>query len=145
VGANRERMRAALARDPDLRAAAERAAAVHRALRERHAVPMPRGLRRRLLGIPAPRARRAPFWLVPAGALAGAAAVAIAVWLARESAPPPDERVAALAEFELAMQYLNKSARITQREVTGAVGNGLRNAWVASRQSIEKSTKDNGG
>jgi hypothetical protein len=146
AGAQRERMRAALERDPALRAAAERAVAVHRALREQAATPMPKGLRRRLLAIPSPPARASLRWALPAAVAAGTAAVAITVWLAQPSAPPePDPRVAAIADFELAMHYLNKSARMTQVEVTGAVGAGLRDAWAVSRESLEKSTKENGG
>ena len=43
TGAQRERMRAALERDPGLRAAAERAVAVYRTLREQSAAPLPKG------------------------------------------------------------------------------------------------------
>lgn len=147
TGAQRERMRSALERDPALRAAAERAVAVHRALREQAAAPLPKGLRRRLLAIPSPPPSRQLRWALPAAVAAGTAAVAVAVWLAQSSTPPPatDPRLAAIADFELAMHYLNKSARLTQVEVTGAVGAGLRDAWAVSRESLEKSTKENGG
>jgi anti-sigma factor RsiW len=142
--ANRERMRAALQRDPQLRAAAERAAAVRRALREALPAPLPRGLRRRLLAIPA---RSGRVW-GPRFALAvaaGVAALAVAVWWQRPVEPTLDERVAALADLELAMHYIQKSARFTQSEVTGAVDSGLQGAWARSRESLERSTKENGG
>jgi len=142
--ANRERMRAALQRDPQLRAAAERAAAVHRALREAPTAPLPRGLRRRLLAIPARPGRAVwPRFALPVAA--GVAALAVAVWWQRPIEPTLDERVAAVADFELAMHYLQKSARITENGVTGAVGSGLQGAWATSRESLERSTKENGG
>ena len=141
--ANRERMRAALQRDPQLRAAAARAAAVQRALRGVAPAPLPRGLRRRLLAIPARPGRVWPRFALPVAA--GVAALAVAVWWQRPVVPPPDERVAAIADFELAMQYLHESARFTQSEVTGAVGSGLHGAWAQSRESLERSTKENGG
>ena len=141
--ANRERMRAALQRDPRLRAGVERAAAVHRALREALPAPLPRGLRRRLLAIPARRGRVWPRFALPVAA--GVAALAVAVWWQRPVEPTFDERVAAVADFELAMHYLQKSARITENGVTGAVGSGLQGAWATSRESLERSTKENGG
>jgi ferric-dicitrate binding protein FerR (iron transport regulator) len=142
--ANRERLRAALQRDPQLRAAAERAAAVHRALREAAPAALPRGLRRRLLAIPARPGRAVwPRFALPVAA--GVAALAVAVWWQRPIEPTLDERVAAIADFELAMQYLHESARFTESEVTGAVGSGLQDAWTQSRESLERSTKENGG
>jgi anti-sigma factor RsiW len=141
--ANRERMRAALQRDPRLRAAAERAAAVHRALREALPAPLPRGLRRRLLAIPARPGRVWPRFALPVAA--GVAALAVAVWWQRPVEPSLDERVAAVADFELAMHYIHKSARITENGVTGAVGSGLQGAWATSRDALERSTKENGG
>ena len=141
--ANRERMRAALQRDPRLRAAAERAVAVHRALCKPVPASLPCGLRRRLLAIPARPGRVWPRFALPVAA--GVAALAVAVWWQRPVVPPPDERVAAIADFELAMQYLHESARFTQSEVAGAVGSGLQDAWTVSRESLERSTKENGG
>jgi anti-sigma factor RsiW len=141
--ANRERMRAALQRDPRLRAAAERAAAVHRALREAAPAPLPRGLRRRLLAIPARRGSVWPRFALPVAA--GVAALAVAVWWQRPVEPTLEERVAAVAELELAMHYIHKSARLTRSEVTGAVDSGLQGAWTLSRESLERSTKENGG
>jgi ferric-dicitrate binding protein FerR (iron transport regulator) len=146
--ANRERMRAALERDPRLRAATERAAAVHRALREPPPAALPRGLRRKLLAIPTRPERMAwPRFALPVAI--AVAALAVALWWHRPvEVPgelPVDERMAAIADFELAMSYLHKSARLTESEVTGAVGSGLQDAWTLSRESLERSTKENGG
>jgi anti-sigma factor RsiW len=141
--ANRERMRTALQRDPQLRAAAGRAAAVQRALREAAPAPLPRGLRRRLLAIPARRGSVWPRFALPIAA--GVAALAVAVWWQRPVEPTLEQRVAAVAELELAMHYIHKSARLTQSGVTGAVGSGLQDAWTVSRESLERSTKENGG
>ena len=72
-GESRARMAAAIAADPQLAAAAERAAAVQRALRALPHERVPAGLRRRLLAIPAGSAgARRSFWL-PAMASAAAA------------------------------------------------------------------------
>lgn len=143
TGANRERLQALLASDTRLKAAAARAVAVRRALRA-SAAPMPRGLRRRLLAIPGGAFGSWPLLAVPATAFAIAI---VGVTLLRPAAPPPppDPRVAAVQEFELAMRYLQKSARVTETEVTTAVGAGLRDALVTSRQSLERTTKEKGG
>jgi anti-sigma factor RsiW len=144
-GDSRARMAAAIAADPLLAAAADRAVAVHRALRASPAVPFPRELRRRLLGIPrrSPRARRA-FWL-PVTAAAAVAAVAVAVWLERNVPEPASPRELAAQEFEVAMRYLQKSARITQGQVTSAVGTGLRDALATSREALAEDTDETGG
>jgi anti-sigma factor RsiW len=149
TGESRARMDAAIAADPRLRAAAERAVAVQRALRTASGVHMPRGLRRRLLAIPsrAPRARRS--FLIPALASAAAAVAVIAgaLWLSPEPAqPPPDPRVVAAAQdLETAMRYLQRSAVITQGHVTNAVGTGLRDTLVAGRNALARETDENGG
>jgi anti-sigma factor RsiW len=149
TGESRSRMDAAIAADERLRAAAERAAAVRRALRAASPVSMPRGLRGRLLAIPsrAPRARRSFF--VPAlTSAATAVAVLVAVlWLSREPAqPPPDPRVVAAArDLETAMRYLQRSAVITQDHVSSAVGSGVRETLAASRNALARETDENGG
>jgi hypothetical protein len=147
TGESRARMDAAIAADPLLAAAAERAVAVHRALGASPRPPMPRGLRRRLLEIPgrSPPARRA--FLLPAAASAAVAvvAVAVAVWLEPRVPEPPDPRALAAQEFELAMRYLQKSARSTQGQVTSAVGTGLRDALAASREALAEHTDETGG
>jgi len=145
AGESLERMHAALASDARLRAAAERAVAVRRALRDSPGASMPAGSRLRLLAIPG-NPSRTWFVALPAMASALAAAIVGAVLLLRPDAPPPiDQRVAAVQDFELAMHYLQQSARFTQSEVTDAVGSGLQGAWALSRESLERSTKENGG
>ena len=150
TGESRARMAAAIAADPRLSAAAERAVAVHRALHEAPAaVRMPSGLRRRLLTIPshAPRARRSYFIPALASAAAAAAIVAAVLWLNLQPAePPPDPRVVAAAQdLETAMRYLQKSAVITQGHVESAVGTGLRDAFAASRDALARETDKTGG
>jgi hypothetical protein len=148
TGESRARMAAAIAADPRLMAAAERAVAVHRALGAAEPATMPSGLRRRLLAIPsrAPRARRSYFMPALVSAAAAAAIVATALWLRPEPPPPVDPRVAAATQdFETAMRYLQKSARITEGHVTGAVGTGLRDAYVASRDALARETDKTGG
>ena len=74
-----------------------------------------------------------------------AAAVVAVVWLQPE-APPQDPRVAAVAQdLETAMRYLQKSARITENEVTSAVGAGLRDAVAVSREALARKTDETGG
>jgi hypothetical protein len=149
AGEARERMAAALAADARLKSAAERAVAVQRALRMTQPAAMPRGLRRRLLAIPSqvPRARS---FALPAFASAAAAVtiVAAVLWLTPETPAPThvDPRVAAAAQdFETAMRYLQKSARITQGHVESAVGTGLRDAFVVSREALAQQTDETGG
>ncbi len=148
TGESRARMAAAITGDPRLAAAAERAAAVHRALRASPPAAMPRGLRWRLLGIPgrAPRARRSFFVPALASAVAAAAVVAVALSLRPEPVPPVDPRaVAAAQELETAMRYLQRSARVTQGHVTSAVGTGLRDALAVSREALTQDTDETGG
>jgi anti-sigma factor RsiW len=141
---SRARMDAALAADPALRAAAERAVAVRCALRESGAAPLPAGLRARLLAIPGRSQPAWRSWAVAAAAVA-VAVVAVALWVRPTVAPSPDPRVVAVQEFELAMRYVQKSARITRDEVTSAVGTGLRDAFAASREALERDTDETGG
>ena len=149
TGESRARMDAAIAADPRLRAAAERAIAVHRALQLAPEVRMPGGLRRRLLAIPrrAPRARRSYFIPALASAAAVVAVLGGVLWLTPKPAQPPvDPRVAAAAQdLETAMRYLQKSAVITQGHVESAVGTGLRDAYVVSRDALARETKETGG
>lgn len=139
-GESRARMAAAIAADPQLAAAAERAAAVHRALRALPHERVPAGLRRRLLAIPAGSAGARPSYWLPsmASAAAAVAVVGVALWLRPDPPAPPDERAAAVQELEVAMRYLQKSARITQGQVTSAVGGGLRDAFAATRQALDQ-------
>lgn len=141
---NRERLAAALAADSHLRAAAEHALAVRRALRTLAPEPMPAGLRRRLLAIPAGPENVWRAFALPVAAGVAAAFVAV-VWLRPEPPPQTDPRVAAAAQdLETAMRYLHKSARITENEVTSAVGLGLRDAFAASREALARKTDQPG-
>lgn len=149
TGESRARMDAAIAADPLLAAAADRAVAVHRALRASPS-PSPRlppGLRRRLLEIPGRSRPARRTFLVPAAASAAVAvvAVAVAVWLEPDVPEPVDPRALAAQEFEVAMRYVQKSARITQGQVTSAVGTGLRDALAASREALAEDTDETGG
>lgn len=144
---SRLRMVAAITADARLAGAAERAVAVHRALRDVAPPPMPRGLRRRLLAIPgqSPRARS---FMLPAFSSAAAAVAVIAgvMWLRPEPPAPVDPRVVAAAQdFETAMRYLQKSARITQGHVESAVGTVLRGAYVVSRDALAQEADETGG
>jgi hypothetical protein len=146
TGESAERMAAALAADPRLRAAAERAVAVHRALRvSSPPAPMPPGLRRRLLAIPGGSRSVWRGFALPVAAAIAAAFVAV-VWLRPEPPPQEDPRVAAVAQdLETAMRYLHKSARITENGVTNAVGSGLRDAVAATRAAVGRETDETGG
>jgi hypothetical protein len=149
TGEARERMAAALAADARLERAAERAVAVRCALRAAQPPPLPRGLRRRLLAIPSEAPRARSFALpVFASAAAATAVVAAVLWFTPEPPAPADvdPRVAAAAQdFETAMRYLQKSARITQGHVESAVGTGLRDAFVVSREALAQQTDETGG
>jgi anti-sigma factor RsiW len=138
-GAARARMRAAVRHDMRLRAAVERARRVRTALRAAPAAPLPSGLRARLLRIPGPPMRR---WPALAATAAAAAAIAVLAWQRPEPAPPPvDERAAAVADFQLAMKYVQKSAAITSKEVSTQVGGGLREALTLSGNSLRASAE----
>jgi hypothetical protein len=150
TGEPRARLNAAIAADPLLKAAAERAVAVRRALRAAPRLPMPRGLRGRLLAIPLGSPRAQSFVLPAfASALAALAVVTGVLWRRPEPPPPPvtvDPRVVEAAkDLETAMRYLQMSAQITQAHVTSAVGTGLRDAFVASRNALAEETDENGG
>jgi anti-sigma factor RsiW len=138
-------MRAALEADPALRAAVGRAAEVHRALRHRAPAPLPAGLRRRLLAIPGAPTLRLAWVALPAAAMAGALVAAFVIFAPRLVAPPSDEQLAALQDFEVAMQYVRKSTRIANREVTNVVGTELREAVALSRESLDRNKQENGG
>ena len=144
TGANLERMNAALQGDARLRAAAVRAVAVRRALRDPSGAPLSAGLRLRLLAIPGKPFRSWHLALPAAASALAIIGVAFLLWPAA-SPPPPDPRVVAIQEFDLAMHYLQKSARMTESGVTIAVGTGLREALTTSRESLERTTKETGG
>jgi hypothetical protein len=98
----------------------------------------------RLLAIPGRSAW--PMFALPAAAAAAIAIVAIASTFRPESPPPLDaQQVAAIQELETAMRYLQKSAVITENEVTTALGSGLRDAVAASRAAVRQQTDETGG
>lgn len=158
-GAGRARMREALSEDAELRAAVTRAIAVRRAVASVRPPAPPAGLQRRLLAIPgsSPGAWR---W-VAAPALGAAIAIVAAVVVLRTpvsevprtpvSEPPAAvvsaEQAAALHEFEVAMRYLRIGAERSGDQVTDVVGSSLRDALVASRDSLRdrQSAEHNGG
>jgi hypothetical protein len=141
--ASLERMRDALRHDSRLARAVEHASAVRSALRSARAAPMPAGLRFRLLGIPSGPPVR---WLWAAVPAAAAAAALTGLLMLRSVEPPqPDPRIVALQEFETAMKYVRKSAAITGHGVTGSVGGGVRDALLASRNSLRDADKETGG
>jgi anti-sigma factor RsiW len=144
AGDSLERMNAALSTDATLKAAAERALAVRRALRAFSAERMPSGLRRRLLAIPGAERRKTYWWALPAAATA-VAIVAVALVLRPTAPPPVDPRMAAVQDFELAMRYLHESASLTRFEVSATLGAGLQEALVTSRESLERATDETGG
>jgi hypothetical protein len=147
-GAARSRMEVALRADERLLAAVARARDVHAALRRPQPVALPAGLRARLLRISGPALPRWPALAAAATAAAAAAVVAALLWHGPQPAPPSlDERAAALADFELAMKYLQKSAAITSREVTDRVGSGVREALTVSGNSLREPAerKNTGG
>ncbi|WP_428098194.1 hypothetical protein [Candidatus Rariloculus sp.] len=142
---DKARMREAMERDPALRAAVERARVLRGELRRLQSAPVPRRLRRSLLGIPA---RRPRVWQWLAGSVvAVAAAGALAVLVIRPAPPPVDPSVVAMQEFVVAMSYLHKTAVYANQEIREAVGDGLREAIVVSRNSVldEESQNGNGG
>ena len=140
-GAPRERMRAAVRDDARLRAAVERARDVQSALRRARPEPLPAGLRRKLLRISGPALPRWPA-LAMAATAAAAAMIAVLLWHRPEPpAPAPDERAAAVADFELAMKYMQKSAAITHKEVSDRIGGGLQEALTVSGNSLRESAK----
>jgi hypothetical protein len=144
-GAARSHMQSAVRSDPRLRAAVARARDIRSALTRARPEPLPAGLRSRLLRIPGPALPRWPAFAVAATA---AAALAVLLWQKPEPASAPaDERAAAIADFELAMKYMQKTAAITSRAVNDRVGGGMREALAISGNSLRESAqrKNTGG
>ena len=130
-GEKARRMRAALARDPELREAVERAHALSRALRRLGKASVPRSLYARLLSIPAlpngSRRAKTEVWSWTSAAAAASVVVAMLVLLTRPD-PADDPRVAALRDFELAMAYLHKSYEIAGEHVKRTLERELKEA-----------------
>jgi hypothetical protein len=142
--AEARRMRAAMRRDPALRAAVERAIALRRDLRRLDAAAVPRGLRRSLLAIAAernaPPARYArPAWAAGAiAAIVAGTAALLVVQNARESAAVAREQAAALEQVELAMTYLQRSSEKAGAHVRDAMRTSLLAAVETSRKAMKE-------
>ena len=130
---DQQRMRRAIGNDAQLERAVERAKAVRQALRRLPPAPIPRGLSWRLLGINAGSSRQWLWFGTPA--LATTIAILVAVMLIGPDPVPIDPRAAALEDFRVAMHYLQRTAVFTSNEVTGTVGDGLREAVTTSRDA----------
>jgi hypothetical protein len=134
------RFREAMAGDESLRQQLQRSLRLKRDLEQLRTTAVPRGLLRKLLGIPAASAARRPVGhggrLVAASVGVVVAAAAIALLLPPNPPQPSvDEQARAVADFELAMSYLRESTEIANSEVTAALGDGLRRALHASRDT----------
>ena len=147
---SRERMDAAIAGNPRLAAAAQRARAVQRALRvSSPAATMPRQLRRRLFAIPG-GSRQGRSFIVRALASAAAAAAVVAgvLWL-RPETPLPDDLdprlVAARQDLDTAMRLLHRSVIIIEGHVANAVGTGMRDVFTVSQNAVARTTDETGG
>lgn len=150
--AEEQRMRAAMSRDPALRAAVERAAALRRELHALNRTAVPTGLARRLLAIAHTQHTSRPVGPAPWrwGWLAGAAAtvlVAAGTFAVleqqklheREAAAARErEAAAALAQVELAMRYLRRTSEVAGEHVRQAVRTGFLAALQTSREAMER-------
>jgi anti-sigma factor RsiW len=146
-----DRMRDAMTADPSLAAAVARARELRLALVSLPPQALPRGLLTRLMRIPQERngAARRSTWLKVAGpafALSVAAAVAVLVMRPAPQETPDPEAAAAIAEFAVAMSYLQQTAVTTQDAINEQLRNGLQNAFEESRRTLfEDSNTENGG
>lgn len=136
---DRQRMRGAMAADPHLADAVERARELRRALRGLGGSPVPASLRERLLRIAAdaggrgepnrrPPAYSMPLWSWGSAASAAMAIAAVLILATRPQAPAVDERAAALREFQVAMAYLQHSYAVAGEQVRRATERRLREA-----------------
>jgi hypothetical protein len=57
----------------------------------------------------------------------------------------PDPAVVAVQEFEVALHYMRRSAAVTNREVNDTLGQSLRDALIASRDSVRERGSKTGG
>ncbi|HEX6998046.1 MAG TPA: hypothetical protein VF322_07865 [Gammaproteobacteria bacterium] len=132
----RRRMRAAMARDPSLRAAVERAQALNAELRRLGRVPVPGSLPGRLLALAQARGRPRRVWAWVAGAVAAAAVAASALVLLDAQRAREREAAAARQQVEVALAYLGKASEIAAEEVGRAVRTSVRAAAEASSKAI---------
>ncbi len=151
------RMRAACARDPELRLAVERARALRGALRRVGRTPVPLVLYYRLLrampsSFDASTRRAMGSWASASAAAAAAASVLAAVVIVSMQSGPRVEtpvhaapQQAALRDFELAMAYLHKSYEITGTQLRRAMQRELREAFGAHAENGADEPRENGG
>ena len=143
---DRQRMRAEMERDPSLRDAVERASALRRRLRGLSDEPVPLKVPLGLLRIP--REASLDGWSgrgLWATAAATAVMLAVVLRVLWPESPPPDQRIAAVQDFEVAMTYLQRSAALTRREVAEAVGSGLQEALSVGREALPEDELNIGG
>lgn len=107
---------------------------LRRELRRLPKPPVPAGLLRRLLEIPADREPRWRRVLVPA--LPVFAAAVVVALMVRQPPPADDPSVVALQEFRLAMSYVQRGVAVTNEEISDAIETGLREAYGISRGSV---------
>jgi anti-sigma factor RsiW len=139
------RMRALMERDPGLAQQLAEAQALRRKLRRLSNTPVPRGLARRLWGIPATGRRQSVVWM-PAIAVAGIASLAVALGLMLyRPGPSPEElaRNAAVQDFAIAVAYLQKSVLLARNEVNETVGSEMMDALAMSRGAIQRADESN--
>jgi anti-sigma factor RsiW len=148
------RMRVAMAQDTELQNAVRRALRLRRELSRLRAGPVPRSFSLRLMRIPQPaRGKRPNRWPL-AGALAATlaiAALALGISALRDRAPKTsaateERRAEAVADFAIAMTYLQRSAALARTEVGAAVRDGVRDAIDVSRAAVRDKphASDNG-
>ena len=161
-GEQQQRMRQAMALDPELRRAVGRAQAVLRDLRRHPAAPVPPRLWRRLWRIPA-GGRRQPMVhrLWPGVAAAALATVLLVVVVSAVLQPaavkPADtpltaaQQQAAMHDFTTAMYYMKKTAALSGRATTRGMGGGLHqalvtsmNTWISDDRHLANSHFENG-
>lgn len=131
---DRARMEAAMRDDPALAREVETARRLCRALEGLPRPRPPQGLRGRLLGLPPRRRAVWPLLAEAGGAIAVAVLTVLLVTPWRQ--PPLDEQEIAVRDFVIAMNYLQRSALLTQNEVGAQVGAGVADAFRISRQSL---------
>jgi anti-sigma factor RsiW len=137
------RMRALMARDPELGRRVELSRQLQRDLARLARRPAPRGLFRRLWNIPSAN-RAVEFRWLPAAALAGLAAIAVGIGLFNRPSPTAEQlaQQAAAQDVALAMGYLQKGLMMATGEVNQNVGAGMMKAYVVSRNALDMEEDD---
>lgn len=139
-----KRMLEQMSRDVALAARVEQARALRQQLNQLGRVPVPHGLFWRLWRIPAQERRLSSRIWMPAGFIAVAASVALAVnvFFATQGPSPEEEARAAMEDFAVAMAYLHKGTLMASNEVNEAVGSGMLNALVMSQGMLNRTEID---